>query len=491
MQGNPLMLQLLNSLFYALFILAMGYYFITNLQWYSYKLNRVLFHHTKTWWHFAYFLVPFALYMLVSYTSDYGFVVVIAYLGLLFQWYRGLDKPLVFTGRVKRFFAAMLLFAIFFAVALNSFTVIIPIFLAYFISLFIEKMLFNGFKVKAEKKIASMSEMKVVGITASYGKTSIKNYVEHLLKAKYRTYATPRSVNTLGGVMKDVNDDLPDDTEVYVVEMGARGEGDIAEISTFVNPHYVVVGKIGPAHIEYFKTMENIRNTKMEILKTDRLTTAWIHESAMVKPESNVHTFGSKENLDIRSNISAPKYIIEDVEATLESTSFTLDGVRYSASILGAFNAMNLAASVLVAKELGLTDEQIQKQLSTLKPVDHRLQRIDAGGKVILDDSFNGNIDGMMASFDLATTYEGRKVVITPGLVEVDDELNVQVARRANDVFDVIVVTGDLNYAIFKEHVDADKLVKLATKGEMEAMLIEQTLSGDLILFANDAPSFV
>jgi len=258
-----------------------------------------------------------------------------------------------------------------------------------------------------------------------------------------------------------------------------------------LNPHYVVVGKIGPAHIEYFKTMENIRNTKMEILRTNRLDTAWVHESAMVKPESNVHTFGSKENLDIRSNIPAPEYIIEEVEATLDATSFTLQGVRYSASILGAFNAMNLAAAVLVAKELGLTDKQIQKQLSTLEPVNHRLQRIDAGGKVILDDSFNGNIDGMMASFDLASTYEGRKVVITPGLVEVDDALNIQVAQKANEVFDVVVVTGDLNYAIFKEYVDADKLVKLATKGEMESMLVEQTRVGDLILFANDAPSFV
>ena len=273
--------------------------------------------------------------------------------------------------------------------------------------------------------------------------------------------------------------------------MGARGEGDIAEISTFVNPHYVVVGKIGPAHIEYFKTMENIRNTKMEILQTSRLKQAWVHESAMVKPEEIVHTFGSKENLDIRSNIQAPEFIIEDVEATLEHTSFTLNGVRYSASILGAFNAMNLAAAVLVAKELGLTDDQIQTQLSTLEPVAHRLQRIDAGGKVILDDSFNGNIDGTMASFDLATTYEGRKVVITPGLVEVDDALNVQVAKRANEVFDVVVVTGDLNYAIFKDHVEASKLVKLATKSEMEAMLVEQTRAGDLILFANDAPSFV
>ena len=480
-----------NLIFYVLFLMVMGYYFITNLQWYSYKLERVMFHHTKTWWHFVYFLIPYALYMLISYTSNYGFVVVIAYLALFVQWYRGLDKPLVWTGRVKRFYAGMLIFSIFITFALGHFTVVIPILLAYFISLFIEKLLFNGFKVKAQKKIETMENLTVVGITASYGKTSIKNYIEHLLKAKYKTYATPRSVNTLGGVMKDVNDDLPDDTEVYVVEMGARGEGDIAEISTFVNPHYVVVGKIGPAHIEYFKTMENIRNTKMEILQTNRLETAWIHESAMVKPESNIHTFGENENLDMRSNIPAPEFVIEDVKATLDDTSFTLNGVRYSASILGAFNAMNLAAAVLVAKELGLDDETIQKGLSTLKSVDHRLQRIDAGGKVILDDSFNGNIDGTMASFDLSSTYKGRKVVITPGLVEVDDALNVQVAKRANEVFDVVVVTGDLNYSIFKEYVDPEKLVKLSNKAGMEDMLVEQTLPGDLILFANDAPSFV
>jgi UDP-N-acetylmuramoyl-tripeptide--D-alanyl-D-alanine ligase len=65
------------------------------------------------------------------------------------------------------------------------------------------------------------------------------------------------------------------------------------------------------------------------------------------------------------------------------------------------------------------------------------------------------------------------------------------VAQRANEVFDVVVVTGDLNYAIFKDHVEAEKLVKLATKGEMEKMLVEETQVGDLILFANDAPSFV
>jgi len=461
---------------FLIFVMSLGYYLITNLQWNNYRISRVLFHHTKPWWHLVYFLLPFVLYLTVASIGQYGFVVVLGYLVLLYLWYRTLDKPLVFTGRVKRFLLALLLISIFVSFTFGYYGVLMPLIVAYLVSMWIEQILFNGFKAQAKEKIDSMTNLIVVGITASYGKTSIKNNIEHLLKFRYKTYATPRSVNTLGGIMKDINNDLPDDTEVYVVEMGAREEGDIFEIATFVNPHFVVVGKIGPAHIEYFKSMENIRNTKMEIMQTNRLKEAWIHESAYVKAEDHVHIFGAD---------------ITNIEATLEGTSFTMDGVRYSASILGEFNAINLAASVKVAKALGLDDEEIQQGLMSLKPVDHRLQRIDAGGKVILDDSFNGNIDGMMASFELASTHEGRKVIITPGLIEVDDDLNIQVAKRANEVFDVVVVTGELNYPIFKEYVDSDKLVKLANKREMEAMLVEQTRAGDLILFANDAPSFV
>ncbi len=481
-------MQWLNLLFYFVFLFAMGYYAITNLQWYGYKLDRVIFHHTKAWWHLVYFLIPYGLYMLVDYASDYAFVVVVAYAGVLYHWYRGLDKPLVWTGRVKRFFAVLALVGIVMALALKHHGVMIPIFVAYGVSVFIEKILFHGFKRKAKEKIASMEDLIVVGVTASYGKTSIKNFIAHLLGAKYRTYATPRSVNTLGGVMKDINEDLPEDTQVYVVEMGARGEGDIAEIAEFVNPRVAVVGKIGPAHIEYFKTLEKIRNTKMEILRSKRLEKAYVHESAMVKPDEKVETYGMGDSTE---ELLEPMHRIDNVAADLEKTCFTLDGTRFCASVLGAFNAENIAAAILVARHLGIDDESIAKQLSTLQPVAHRLQRIDAGGKLILDDSFNGNIDGMMASFDLASTYKGRKVVITPGLVEADEALNEQVAKRANEVFDLVIVTGDLNYAIFKKYVDSDKLLKLESKAEMERILVERTRGGDLILFANDAPSFV
>ncbi len=97
-----------------IFVLTAGYYLITNLQWYNYKIERVLFHHTKTWWHLVYFLVPLFLYYGVNlYSSKLLVSVSIAYLGLIYLWYRGLDKPLVFTKRIKRFFIALLFWTIF------------------------------------------------------------------------------------------------------------------------------------------------------------------------------------------------------------------------------------------------------------------------------------------------------------------------------------------------------------------------------------------
>ncbi len=472
------MLTVLNLIAYFAMLAMLGYYIITTLQWYSYRLERVLFHHTKPWWNYLYFLLPFVAYDFVMAITQqrYGFVVTLLYLPLFVFWVRGIDKRLVFTGRVKRFFGALALFGLFLVLVFHHYSVFIPILLAWIVSVSIEKMLFGAFRRRALKRLEEMPEMKVVGVTASYGKTSIKNFIAAILSEKYRVYATPRSVNTLGGVMKDVNDDLPADTQIYVVEMGARGEGDIAEITRFVQPHYAVVGKIGPAHIEYFKTLERIRDTKMEILQSPRLLEAWVHESAQIKPTEKIHLFGPE---------------IQEIEATLEQTCFTLEGERYCAKILGAFNAINLAAAIHVAKALGLSPEEIRRGLERIEPVPHRLQRIDAGGKVILDDSFNGNIDGMMASFDLAATWPGRKVLITPGLVEADADLNEKVARRADEIFDRIVVTGDLNYAIFKKIVDPDKLRRLERKSQMEEMLAEETRPGDLILFANDAPSFV
>ncbi|MDX1295005.1 MAG: UDP-N-acetylmuramoyl-tripeptide--D-alanyl-D-alanine ligase, partial [Sulfurimonadaceae bacterium] len=351
---------------------------------------------------------------------------------------------------------------------------------AYIGSLGVERFLFEAYKKEAKRKLEKMKELKIVAVTGSYGKTSMKNFIAQILSKQYKVYATPRSVNTIGGIIRDVNESMPEDTEVYVCEAGARERGDIYTIAQLLHPQIVIVGKVGPQHIEYFKTIENIKRTKLELMQSDRLERAFVHTSVAEEPHEKVTHFGKG---------------IHDIKATLEGTDFTLDidgeTMPLHTNILGSFQTMNIHAAVLVAKELGVDSETISDAVANLESVDHRLQRIDAGGKIILDDGYNGNIDGMKEAIRLCSLHEGRKVIVTPGLVESTDDLNIELAEAINEVFDVAIVTGTLNSALFDKHLKVQQKILLHKKDLLQDMLTQHTRSGDIILFANDAPNFI
>ena len=466
-------------------VLALGWYLITNLQWYNYKIERVLFKHHKVQWHIVYFATPFVLFYLLEplYFSIYFYVL---YLTSFIIWNRKLDKPLVLTSRVKRFLI-ILLFVIlcmnlllFFAEESNKVVVFIPLFIAYIISHLLEKMFFITFKQRAKKRLHSIQDLKIVAITASYGKTSIKNYLHQVIRNKYKSYKTPRSVNTIGGIVLDVNRDLPTDTQVYIAEAGAREKGDIEEITTFLEPQYAIIGSVGEQHIEYFKTIDNIIYTKMEILKSPRLEKGFVHESVPILDYPRIEKFPNNLNITM-NNLDG---IWFDIEINGQTEHF-------NAPILGSFNAINLTAVILTALELGMSIEEVKVALHEIEPVAHRLQLIKAGGKLILDDSFNGNLEGMLESIKISATHEGRKVIITPGLVESTDEANTTLARAINEVFDVVVITGSLNAKLLSANIDSTKIIVLKDKKAMEDVLAKTTKIGDLILFANDAPNFI
>ncbi|RXI44999.1 UDP-N-acetylmuramoylalanyl-D-glutamyl-2, 6-diaminopimelate--D-alanyl-D-alanine ligase [Malaciobacter mytili] len=467
------------------FIMALGWYLITNLQWYNYKLERVILKHHKQEWHFTYFVFPIIIFYVLN---DIAFAVFfyVFYAGLFYLWNKKLDRPLVLTSRVKRFLA-ILLFVTFSIKALclasqscHFSAIFIPLILAYLISMVLEKIFFISFKNQGKQKIKAMKDLRIVAITASYGKTSIKNYLYQVLRKKFITYKTPRSVNTIAGIVLDVNRDLPSNAEVYIAEAGAREKGDIAEITNFLEPQYCVIGSVGEQHIEYFKTLENIIRTKMEILQSPRMKKGFVHESVHLKDHPNITKFPDNLNITM-SNLDG---IWFDIEINGEKQHF-------HAPLLGSFNAINLTAVVHVALELGMSLEEIKLAFEELESVPHRLQPIKAGGKLIIDDSFNGNLEGMLEAVNICSTYEGRKVIVTPGLVESTDEANILLAKEINEKFDFVIITGKLNSHLLSANIDENKILVLKDKSKLEETLAAKTQAGDLILFANDAPNFI
>lgn len=459
-------------------IFALSWYLILNLQWYNYKLQRVVLNHHKKVWHLFYFIFPLLLWIVLK--EIYFAPILILYLIALYFWAKKLDRNLVYTKRVQRFFIILtiiLIFGYFFA---SKIYFLFAIFLTILLSNLTEKLMFNFYKKIAKRRLNSIKDLKIVAITASYGKTSIKNFLYHILKNHFNTYKTPRSVNTIAGLVLDVNMDLPLNTQIYIAEAGARVKGDIKTIANFLEPQICVVGTIGEQHIEYFKSLENIQNTKKELLSSKRLEKAFVHKSADAKESLNIDIF--------------PK--------NLEILDSSLDGIRFSfeindkkeeffAPILGSFNAINLSAVILVANYLKIDIKSIKESLKTLPQVEHRLQKIEANGKVIIDDSFNGNFEGMMEAFNLCKTYSGRKVIITPGLVESTIEANKKIALKIDEVFDFVILTGSLNIEVLSQNIDKDKIFILKDKSQMQNILASSTKSGDLILFANDAPNFI
>ena len=403
-----------------------------------------------------------------------------------FLWNKKLDKPLILTARVKRFLA-ILLFITFAMTALclanpdcTNMFIFIPLILVYIISSIMEKIFFISFKHKAKKRFQSIVGLKTVAITASFGKTSIKNYLYHVLNKKYKTYKTPRSVNTIAGIVLDVNKDIPLDTQIYIAEAGARVKGDIEEITMFLEPDICVIGSVGEQHIEYFKTLDNIIHTKMEILKSPKMKMGFVHESVPIKPYPAITKYPN--NLHItKSNLDGIWFDVE-VAGNIE---------HFHAPILGSFNAINLTAVILVSHYLGMSINEIKMALCTLPQVEHRLQKIEAGGKIIIDDSFNGNLTGMLEAVNICSTHIGRTVIITPGLVESTDEANILLAKEINKTFDFVILTGSLNTHLFSANIDKEKVYVLKDKTLMEATLAKTTRAGDLILFANDAPNFI
>lgn len=480
---------------------ALGFYLITALQWYSYRFSRVLLHYAKPLWHIYYFCLPALAFVFIPIAF---FIPLFAlYLIFLFLWQKRLDKKLVFTKKVKVFFILLGIFSVLVFVlkmiilphlktysvqVLSHLFLLTPLVLALVFLKIFSALEARFYIQKARKKLASMSELKIILITASFGKTSIKNFLFELLSPEFTCYKSPRSVNTLMGLVADINANLDARTQIYIAEAGARQKGDILEIARLLNPQICIIGEIGQAHLEHFKSEQNIRETKLEALRSARLEKAFLHSSTQILNNENY-----KNALENKQFIIYDESL-KNVRSSLENLEFEVllrgEWQEFKAQILGGFNAENLCASLLCADFLGVKTEALKQKVLALKPVEHRLQVISKEPKFIIDDGFNGNFKGMSESYRLCKRYKGRRVLVTPGIVEVSKEQNIALATLINECFDLAIITGSLNAELFKTHLSIEKII-LENKADLVKVLAKHTKNGDLILFSNDAPNFM
>jgi UDP-N-acetylmuramoyl-tripeptide--D-alanyl-D-alanine ligase len=432
-------------------------------------------------------------------------------------------KPLVYTARVKRLLVAVSFVSLVFAaglLALDMFavrgTVVFGIFLylllvaqpdavmlTHFIMLPVENSVKRWYYNDAKKKLQKRAELIKIGITGSYGKTSTKFILGTILSQKYNTLTTPSSFNTPMGLTRVIREHLNDSHEVFLAEMGARHVGDIEELCRLVQPKYGILTSVGEQHLETFKTFENIKNTKYELIAAlPPEGTAFFNadnEACRALYEKTTHVAKKLFGMDYKGLLYARA---SDIETGSFGSRFTLtfeDGGSVSArtKLLGRHNILNITGCAAIARTLGLSLSEIADGIFKLQPVEHRLCILPTyNGITVIDDAFNSNPQGARMAMEVLKSFEGRKIVITPGMVELGEkeaEENYSFGRLMADSADVVMLVGKKHsqpiYNGLKDAgFDMASVYVYNTLEEASARLAVIGRFGDVVIFENDLP---
>ncbi len=332
----------------------------------------------------------------------------------------------------------------------------VMIILASIINYPIEIVIKKYYQNKASKKIAKMENLVKIAITGSFGKTSTKNIIHEVLTSKYLSLKTPKSYNTLMGLAITINKYLNASTEIFVSEMGAFYKGEIATMSKMVKPDIAIITEIGMQHLATFKSIENVKLAKFEIASGQN------EKGILVLNYDNPYIASyDKSKLNTKKlytyGINNGDYHL--VNLTYNATYTTFDVyfkddylISIKTYLLGAHNALNILATYVTIKALAsfdiyISDEAFKKIILTMKPLDHRLSYHMVGKINIYDDSYSSNIVGFKNACDVLAKQRGKKIIITPGIVDggsFEKKLNEEVAICIKDVFDEIYLIDNL-----------------------------------------------
>lgn len=300
----------------------------------------------------------------------------------------------------------------------------------------------------AKRKLAEVPGLQIIGVTGSYGKTSVKFYLQTLLQEKYNVLVTPESYNTPMGVVKTIRESLRPMHEIFVCEMGARHVGDIREICDIVHPRHGVITSIGPQHLETFFDMDNIKNTKFEL--ADALPDGGMLFLNGDNPYIQEKSVSYRHKTFYYSEREGDGYCAKDIAVSQLGTAFTVvspDGEtqRFQMKLIGAHNVINVVGAIAVANKLGIALRDLRVPVRRIQPVPHRMEIREHGAVTVIDDAYNSNPVGSKAAVETLAMFEGIRILITPGMVELGEqeaEYNYKFGTYAAACCDYIFLVG-------------------------------------------------
>ena len=423
-------------------------------------------------------------------------------------------KPLVYTKRVIRLLVtctvvlALLCLAIYLsagkeilACGIATVSLLLVPFLILLCNLINRpvELAINRYYIRDAKKIlASHESLITVGVTGSYGKTSVKFMLGALLGAKYDVLVTPENYNTPLGVTKTIRNSLRATHDVFVCEMGAKHVGDIKEICDIVHPRHGIITSVGPQHLESFHTLENVQKTKFELAEAlPQWGTLCVNGE-----DANIQSFSCPRPAVTYGFSADCDYYATNLSVTLAGTTFTVhhkqETATFKVSLIGRHNVLNLIGAIAICCELGIDLQKLPPYARKIQPVTHRLQLTRRGNTAIIDDAYNANPSGVKAAMDVLSLFDGFRIVITPGMVElgsVEYEENYKFGKLMAQVCDFVVLVGEKQtQPIYKgltdSGFDTQKIFVAANlnEGAEKAFSLQVAPQEKIVLFENDLP---
>jgi UDP-N-acetylmuramoyl-tripeptide--D-alanyl-D-alanine ligase len=345
-------------------------------------------------------------------------------------------------------------------------------------------------KIGAAEKIILSSGVMVVGIAGSYGKTSTKEILVTMLERKFEVIKTPGNVNTDIGIANFVieNESVFKKEAVFVVEMGAYKKGEIETICKMIHPTHSILTGINESHLERFGSLENIITGKFELPQNTTTMSMLNFDDENIK--KNYSRFAITKGVGI-SKQSAKNIIAKD---RFEGLEFEWDGKKFETKLLGEHNITLILLCASIAKALSVSLEDIVAGVKNLQPVEHRLQPTynPHTDIMVIDDSYNGNFNGIVSGIQVLSRASGRKIILTPGLVELGSEMesiHMKIAELyANNADLVLLIRSKMTECIekgLKKHRFTQYKMYETTE-EAHNDLRNVLGRGDTIIFQND-----